>query len=151
MLVDGLPPRPNRRNEMGSGPYLTPYDIQNITKGYEDYVKIDQKIVGMQNSLMLYWRTSKSGKFELIGKVTLEATAGLPYLISTGLWVHPEHRGNVYTEMLDKAKFAAAKYVGKGLMASVHTDNFPELSRMFKQDWKAINTTKGTITFVKDF
>lgn len=69
---------------------------------------------------------------------TLEYSLGLPYIISTGLFVRDGY--NVLTDKLDACKFEIAKAVGTRIIASVHADNPRELARMFKGGWKQIDT-----------
>lgn len=108
-----------------------------------------------------YRLTSRSGPASItlmvnrgdveVGRVTLEKTQALPYLLSTDLYVAPNERGGNVVSALDAMKLAVVHSSGRlGLMCSVHSDNIPQLARLFKLGWRCVHYKNERHVFVLD-
>lgn len=118
---------------------------QQIASWYREYALHS---VAAERTLRLSVRETNGRE---IGRVTLEKTPALPYLLSTDLWVDPAYRGTRVVDALDAMKGAAAQASNRiGIMASVHSDNIPELARLFKRGWRCVHYRKERHIFVLD-
>jgi predicted RNase H-like nuclease len=138
---------------MGAGPtvtapYVTPELKDEVAKKHPEYALLSYT---GDNYINLMVRQKHEPYGDNIGLVTLQKTAALPYLLSTKLYVDPRFRGTNVSDVLDSMKVAVVKSSNRiGLMAAVHSDNLPELARLFKRGWRCVHYNKERYVFVLD-
>jgi hypothetical protein len=133
-----------------SGLYMSAIEAQAIADKSAGYVAYKVKVTD-------YAGPTKVGiRFDLIdlkkvpqARVTVDSHLGLPYMISTDLWIAEGHRGGPAAGILDALRDRISSMGAKKLIACVHSDNAPELSRMFKQNWRQLDYFDGKHIFVK--
>ena len=89
----------------------------------------------------------------VVASLRLEDSQGLPYLISTNLWITPDRRGLEILDTFDSVKEQVVMQSGGylGVIASVRSENAPELAHLFKTGWRQIHYRGGRHIMVKDY